>query len=324
MHTVRGLAAALTLLCLASGPARAAAPVTDSGAGDLSARLAKIERLLENRGLVDMLNQVNALQQEVARMRGEIEVQNHALGQLRDGQKGHYADLDERLRRLETGIGAAPVEPGNAAAAPPDPNPPLETLTPAAAGSEAAADGSGESSLTVELVNKQPAPATPADATVEPAASVAAAAPEATATGTPAAQPDPVREHDDYQQAFKLLKQSLYEQAIKAFREFLAAYPAGEYADNAQYWLGEAYYVTRQYENALAEYQTLAGKYPNSQKLPDALLKIGYSYQELGQEEEARRELIDLRQRFPGTTAARLADERLKTLGAASPAPSPN
>ncbi|MBI2992875.1 MAG: tol-pal system protein YbgF [Gammaproteobacteria bacterium] len=323
MHTFRGLATVLVLLCMASGPARAAAPVTDAGSGDLAARLAKLERLLENRGLVDMLAQIEALQQEVARLRGEIEVQNHALGQLREGQKGQYADLDERLRRLETGLGSAPIEPNAPAGAPVDANPPLETLTPAVPGSEAAADGSGESSLTIELVEKQPA-AAPATAPAEPVATVAVAAPPSpTPTATPA-KPDPVRERDDYQQAFKLLKQALYEQAIKAFREFLAAYPSGEYADNAQYWLGEAYYVTRQYENALAEYQALAGRYPNSSKLPDALLKIGYSHEELGQEDDARREFADLRQRFPGTTAARLADDRLKALGAAHPAPTAN
>lgn len=309
MHPIRALAATVALSFLAAAGARAAAPVTDASSGDLAARLAKVERLLDNRGLVDMLAQIESLQQEIARLRGEIETQNHTLDQLRAAQRDQYAQLDERLRRLETGLGAGSAE---TPAAPADQNPPLEDLSPAATDDETAGDASGQSALTVEMVDKPPAPAAPAAPPAEPAATVAAAAPPA--GGAPSAD-DPVRERDDYQQAFKLLKQSLYEQAIKAFRGFLAAHPGSEYADNAQYWLGEAYYVTRQYDHALAEYQTLADKYPDSQKTPDALLKIGYSYQELGKDDEARRQLSDLRQRFPGTTAARLADDRLKTLG---------
>jgi tol-pal system protein YbgF len=131
---------------------------------------------------------------------------------------------------------------------------------------------------------------------------------------------DPVAARADYQQAFNLLKQSLYEQAIKAFREFLAEHPASEYADDAQYWLGEAHYVTREFEPALVEYRALAATYPDSPKLTQALLKIGYTLQELGRIDEARAALQDLAQRYPGTSSARLAEERLAALPAAAAA----
>ena len=315
MHVIRAPAVVLGLSFLAAAAVPAAAPVTDAGSGDLSARLAKVEKALDNRGLVDMLAQLQSLQQEIARLRGEIEVQNHTFEQLRAAQREQYAHLDERLRRMETGIGTAPAGPATeAATAPAEQNPPLEDLPPAVTDEEAPGGDSGQPALTVETIDKPPAPAAPAAQPAEAATTVAAAAPAIIATPP---VDDPVRERDDYQQAFKLLKQSLYEQAIKAFREFLAAHPGSEYADNAQYWLGEAYYVTRQYDHALSEYQALASKYPASQKVPDALLKIGYSYQELGKEDEAKRQFSDLRQRFPGTTAARLADDRLKTMGSA-------
>ena len=56
------------------------------------------------------------------------------------------------------------------------------------------------------------------------------------------------------------------------------------------------------------------GSYPESQKLTHALLKVGYSYHELGKIPEAKASLEDLKLRYPGTTAARLADERLQRI----------
>jgi tol-pal system protein YbgF len=121
-------------------------------------------------------------------------------------------------------------------------------------------------------------------------------------------------EEDDYRRAFDLLKVGNYKDSISAFNNFLGQYPKSAHADNAQYWLAEAYYVTHQYQPAISEYTKLVEHYPESQKLTHALLKIGYSHHELGQLDQARTSLESLRVRYPGTTAARLADERLQRI----------
>ncbi len=130
-------------------------------------------------------------------------------------------------------------------------------------------------------------------------------------TGTVSADVDSGEERGAYQSAFDLLKAGRYEDAASGFSDFLSKYPAGEYSDNAQYWLGEAYYVTRAFEPALEEFQKLVRIRPNSAKVSHALLKMGYIQDELGQSETAIKTLNDLIERFPSTTAARLAKERL-------------
>ena len=123
---------------------------------------------------------------------------------------------------------------------------------------------------------------------------------------------DPAEERDAYQSAFDLLKTGRYDEATGAFTAFLSAYPSGEYSDKAQYWLGEAYYVTSKFAPALEEFQKLVQTRPDSTKVSHALLKIGYIQDELGQTEAAKTTLNDLIERFPETTAARRAKERLQ------------
>lgn len=143
--------------------------------------------------------------------------------------------------------------------------------------------------------------------------------PGAAAAGgsTPAAGGLPIPSGDDranYQAAFDLLKDAKYPEAINAFKQYLSTFPNGPLADNAQYWLGEAHYVTKQYPDALRDFRTVVEKYPESRKIPDALLKIGYCNYELKNWGEARSALTQVVQRFGDTTAARLASQRLAKL----------
>src|ERR1700722_13964508 len=114
-----------------------------------------------------------------------------------------------------------------------------------------------------------------------------------------------------YQTAFGLLKESQYDRAIAAFQKFLAAYPSSPLADNAQYWLGEAYYVNKSFPEAQSAFQRVVDKYPQSRKRPDALLKIGYCEYELKQWDLAKATLSQVATQFPDAPAGHLAQQRL-------------
>lgn len=114
-----------------------------------------------------------------------------------------------------------------------------------------------------------------------------------------------------YQAAFGLLKDSQYDKAAAAFQKFLASYPTSQLADNAQYWLGEAYYVNKSYPEAQAAFQRVVDKYPQSRKRPDAMLKIGYCQYELKQWDAAKGTLSQVVAQFADTSAGHLAQQRL-------------
>ncbi len=144
-----------------------------------------------------------------------------------------------------------------------------------------------------------------------PSDTVALGTPDIRSQEAPA---NPAEEKAAYDQAFQSLKDLRYTDAAESFQTFIARYPQSEYADNAQYWLGESYYVTRNYDIALEAFDDLLQKYPDSSKKPDALLKIGYAHYELKQWDQARAALEQVKQQFPDTTLARLADNRLRSM----------
>jgi len=119
-----------------------------------------------------------------------------------------------------------------------------------------------------------------------------------------------------YQAAFGLLKDGQYDRAIAAFQKFLAAYPDSQLADNAQYWLGEAYYVNKSFPEAQAAFQRVVDKYPQSRKRPDALLKIGYCQYELKDWGQAKDTLGKVAAQFSDTPAGHLAQQRLDKMAA--------
>lgn len=139
-----------------------------------------------------------------------------------------------------------------------------------------------------------------------------------TASSPPAANAPAVadmNEQQAYDNAFNLLKQSRYGDAITAFQDFLQKYPKSSLAGSAQYWIAEAHYVNRDFKTALTGYQKVLSDYPNCDKVPDAMLKIGYSYYELGQRDDGRKMLDQLISQYPNTRDAVSAQNRLKKEG---------
>lgn len=118
-------------------------------------------------------------------------------------------------------------------------------------------------------------------------------------------------ETGSYESAFQMLKQARYIEAADRFSQFLKQYPDSEYADNAQYWLSESYYVSRLFDQAQSQFRRVVTQYPDSPKVPDAELKLGFIHYEKKDWGAARRQLNDVISRHPQTTAAQLARQRL-------------
>ena len=114
-----------------------------------------------------------------------------------------------------------------------------------------------------------------------------------------------------YNAAFDMLKQGRYADSITAFKQFLKQHSGSQYEDNAQYWLAESNYVSREYKIALQEFEKLIANHPDSTKIACAHLKIGYVHYELKNWSAARETLEQVVNSYPDTTVAKKAGERL-------------
>lgn len=123
-------------------------------------------------------------------------------------------------------------------------------------------------------------------------------------------------EGEAYRAAYALVRGQQWDAAIQGFNQFLQDYPAGRYAPNAHYWLGELYLVTSppQLESSRQSFMLLLSEYPDNNKVPDALYKLGRVYFQKGNPQKGREYLDRVINEYgdSNSTAVRLARDFIK------------
>lgn len=126
-----------------------------------------------------------------------------------------------------------------------------------------------------------------------------------------AADPWPESEKAHYQKAYDALHAKDYTQALTLFQGYLTKYPTGQYKPNVNYWLGEIFLIGGDSAQADLAFEEVVRDFPEHQKASDALLKRGYVAYAQEQWMQANAYFNDVKVRYPGTSAARLAEARL-------------
>ena len=236
--------------------------------------------------MAQLRQDVTALSLAVHRSRGDTET---VLGQLERQTRDQTAEVQKQLAGLQARTEALAGD--------------LSRLT-------ARVD---ELSQRVETLSRQ--------ARTAPPPAPAAPRPAATPPGGPGG-PQPT---DVYQTAYIDFSKGNYPLAIAGFREFLRRFPDAELANNAQYWIGEAYWsLARGYANqgqadkvngaleqAVQEFRKVIVNYPRGEKVPTALYKEALALLELKQPSLAEARLKYLLEHFPQSEEAPLARDRL-------------
>jgi tol-pal system protein YbgF len=277
----------------------------------------------------------------MSQLQGQIEQLGIKVDDLADKFARMQKDTEFRLGRLEqaggTGLAAptggvmAPAAGAPAAMAAPAATGPLPL--PQSAG-DASVDNSAGAPQPLGAPDNQapvgseanPAPAPAAPGTLgtltaaqaanlpQPPAGAAEAAAAAAAAQTPVPAPaaqDPNSivlpgntPQEQYDYATGLLQRGAYAEAELALKAFVTQHAKDPLAGNAQYWLGESYYVRSDFKNAAAAFAEGYQKYPKSPKAPDNLLKLGMSLGQTGAKDNACLAFKQLAKQFPSASAA--------------------
>jgi tol-pal system protein YbgF len=166
-----------------------------------------------------------------------------------------------------------------------------------------------------------------ADQELRETRSLIAAQPPVTPPAPPAPLPPPPRPDatrpDNAEQAYAAAMATFrareHGQAVLDLLDFIAKYPRHPLAANAQYWIGEAYYVQRDYQQALVEFQHVLEIAPSSPKAADALLKIGLSYTNLRENSRAQQAWQRVVHDYPASESAGKARALLREHAARRP-----
>jgi tol-pal system protein YbgF len=105
--------------------------------------------------------------------------------------------------------------------------------------------------------------------------------------------------------------------ATQEFNDYIKFYPNTDLAGNSYFYLAEIQFKAGDYKNAVTSYDQVLQNFPSGNKAATAQLKKGYALLELGREDEGTQELKHVIQRYPRTTEATQARERLRKVGPA-------
>lgn len=109
---------------------------------------------------------------------------------------------------------------------------------------------------------------------------------------------------DLYQSAYGHVLSGDYGLAEQEFRDYLEAFPEGDKAADASFWMGEAQYSQGKYGDSAKTFLNAHQTYGKSPKAPEMLLKLGMSLGALDNKETACATLREVTKRYPQASAA--------------------
>ena len=265
---------------------------------DNDAKFQKLEEAIKNLGIIQLLNKIEALNNEIAKLRGQVEVLSNQNEQLQKRQRDFYIDIDTRLRTLEGSTAPTTNVPPSVSFGTP-------TSTSPAAAAVAAASGSVENTKPQvgSGVSANSAPNSPPSLVSANSAALAAAEAQARE-----------RENKAYDVGSNAFRRGEFAAAIRAFNTFMTDYPQSQLVSNAIYWVGLSQFNLKDFREARATQEALVKKYPDSGKAPDALLVIASVQAEMGDAGSARNSYEDIIAKYPTSDAAAKARTRLSGL----------
>ena len=230
--------------------------------------------------LINSLSErINTLFDDLAKLRGEVEVLTYALQTSEERQKVLYKELNERLQKIEDS--ALKIE-NNV--------------------------NSVESISTTE-------PLTQNNLIIQEEEVLPEIAPEPIpqAVDLPPLV-DKNIEYQEFEDAKKLITATKYKEAFDALDKFVVNYPSSELLPEAKYNLGYTQFALRNYKAAINTFNKIVLDYPDNPIAPNSLYQVSNSQIQLTRITKAKQTLRTLIKKYPNADIIPSAKKRLKDL----------
>ena len=230
--------------------------------------------------LINSLSErINTLFDDLAKLRGEVEVLTYALQTSEERQKVLYKELNERLQKIEDS--ALKIENNVNSAESPPANEPLT-----------------QNNLIIQEEEVLP------EISPEPIPQAADLPPLV----------DKNIEYQEFEDAKKLITATKYKEAFDALDKFVINYPSSELLPEAKYNLGYTQFALRNYKAAINTFNKIVLEYPDNPIAPNSLYQVSNSQIQLTRITKAKQTLRTLIKKYPNADIILSAKKRLKDL----------
>ena len=222
---------------------------------------------------------INSLFDDLAKLRGEVEVLTYSLQTSEERQKVLYKELNERLQKIEES--ALKIENNVNSVESPTENKPL-----------------AQNNLIIQEDEVLP------EIAPEPIPEAADLPPLV----------DKNLEYQEFEDAKKLITATKYKEAFDALDKFVVNYPSSELLPEAKYNLGYTQFALRNYKAAINTFNKIVLEYPDNPIAPNSLYQVSNSQIQITRITKAKQTLRSLIKKYPNADIIPSAKKRLKHL----------
>jgi tol-pal system protein YbgF len=222
---------------------------------------------------------INSLFDDLAKLRGEVEVLTYSLQTSEERQKVLYKELNERLQKIEES--ALKIENNVNSVESPSEKKPLT-----------------QNNLIIQEDEVLP------EIAPEPIPEAADLPPLV----------DKNLEYQEFEDAKKLITATKYKEAFDALDKFVVNYPSSELLPEAKYNLGYTQFALRNYKAAINTFNKIVLDYPDNPIAPNSLYQVSNSQIQITRITKAKQTLRSLIKKYPNADIIPSAKKRLKDL----------
>lgn len=222
---------------------------------------------------------INSLFDDLAKLRGEVEVLTYSLQTSEERQKVLYKELNERLQKIEES--ALKIENNVNSVESPSENKPLT-----------------QNNLIIQEDEVLP------EIAPEPIPEAADLPPLV----------DKNLEYQEFEDAKKLITATKYKEAFDALDKFVVNYPSSELLPEAKYNLGYTQFALKNYKAAINTFNKIVLEYPDNPIAPNSLYQVSNSQIQITRITKAKQTLRSLIKKYPNADIIPSAKKRLKDL----------
>jgi len=267
---------------------------------DLEGKITDLQQVLQGGSLQQFNNKINEIFDDLAKLRGDVEVLQFGLQSFEDRQKLNYQDIESRFEKLEQQLELLQEQPKKQLDVVQDQSNQLNQDPPINNINQNAVE-SVQNAINQELLNEEQV--SPADQDKE--------------NDVENKLPPLIDEEQAmnmFNDAEGLMRSTKYKEAFELFDRFVTTYPKSQRLVEAKKNIGFIQFALKNYNASLKTYEKLIQNHPDHELMPEILYGKANTEIQLTRITKAKQTLRKIIKDYPNASNIESAKKRLKAL----------